>query len=340
MTQQWTYKPIIMGSLKINDPVLLAPMAGVTDRPMRQMVRRYGVGLCYSEMIASQAMIRANDKTLKMSESADEDGPLAIQIAGSDPEVMAVAAKMNADRGACLIDINCGCPVKKITKGVAGSALMKEPELAARNMEAVVKAVDIPVTVKMRLGWDYDNLNAPKLAYLAQEAGACAITVHGRTRQQFYNGTANWKLINDVVKAVSIPVIANGDIFTPQDALQALTESQAAGVMVARGIYGRPWLPSHIIHYLQTGEIKQEPNLEEKFALLTQHFNAMVSHYGETTGVRMARKHMSWYSRGLHSSAEFRSSVNKLKTAEAVRSALQQYFEHQLSITNDRISSG
>ncbi len=325
-----------MGTLQIDDPVLLAPMAGVTDRPMRQMTRHYGVGLCYSEMIASQAMIRANDKTLKMSESADEDGLLAIQIAGSNPEVMATAAKMNADRGACLIDINCGCPVKKITKGIAGSALMKEPDLAARTIEAVVKAVDIPVTVKMRLGWDHENINAPKLAYLAQEAGACAVTVHGRTRQQFYKGTANWKLINDVVKAVDIPVIANGDIFTPQDALQALNQSKAAGIMVARGIYGKPWLPSHIIHYLKTGQLKQEPNLEEKFALLTRHFDAMVKHYGELTGVRMARKHMSWYSKGLHSSAEFRSVVNKLKSAEAVRSALQQYFELQLTMINSR----
>ncbi len=324
--------PLDFGTFTIDAPVLLAPMAGVTDRPMRSMVRNYGVGLCYSEMIASQAMIRANDKTLKMSESADEDGLLAIQIAGSDPEVMAKAAQMNAQRGACLIDINCGCPVKKITKGIAGSALMKELDLAARNIEAVVKAVDIPVTVKMRLGWDHENLNAPKLAYLAQESGAQLITVHGRTRQQFYNGTADWKAIKPVVEAVDIPVIANGDIFTPQDALQALHDSTANGVMVARGIYGKPWLPAHIIHYFNTGEILPEPDLSEKFDLLTRHFEAMVAHYGETTGVRMARKHMSWYSKGLHSSAEFRATVNKLKSADAVRDALKQYFEHQMKL--------
>lgn len=323
-------KPIHLNGFTIEEPVLLAPMAGVTDRPMRKMVRHYGVGLCYSEMIASQAMIRANDKTLKMSESADDDGPLAIQIAGSHPESMAQAAKMNEDRGACLIDINCGCPVKKITKGVAGSALMKEVDLAARNIEAVVEAVKIPVTVKMRIGWDHDSLNAAELALKAQEAGAQMITVHGRTRQQFYNGTADWSQISKVVDAVDLPVIANGDIFSPEAAEQALKISKADGVMVARGIYGKPWLPSYITHYLKTGEILNEPSLEEKYTLLINHFNEMINHYGEYTAVRMARKHMGWYSKGLRSSSEFRGSVNKLKEASEVKQALENYFEAQI----------
>ncbi len=323
-------KSIKIGNMDIPSPVLLAPMAGVTDKPMRQMVRSYGVGLCYSEMIASQAMVRANDKTLRMSSQMDDDKPLAIQIAGSNPQIMAEAAKMNADRGACLIDINCGCPVKKIVKGIAGSALMQDIELAARNVEAIVKAVDIPVTVKMRLGWDSENMNAPQLAYLAQEAGASLVTVHGRTRQQFYKGFADWKTIANVVKAVHIPVIANGDIFSPQDAKEALKQSGAYGVMVARGVYGKPWLPQHIIYYLQTGQILAEPNLEEKYKLITQHFEAMIDFYGEYTGVRMARKHMGWYSKGLKESAEFRRNINRLKSADEVRTQLHSYFQAQL----------
>ncbi len=323
-------KSIKIGNIDIALPVFLAPMAGVTDKPMRQMVRAYGVGLCYSEMIASQAMVRANDKTLRMSSPVDDDKPLAVQIAGSNPQIMAEAAKMNADRGACLIDINCGCPVKKIVKGIAGAALMQDIELAARNIEAVVKAVDIPVTVKMRLGWDYDNLNAPQLAYLAQEAGAQMVTVHGRTRQQFYNGTANWEAIGNIVKAVHLPVIANGDIFSPQNAKQALEQSGACGIMVARGIYGKPWLPQHIIHYLQTGQLLDEPSLEEKYKLIVSHFEAMIDFYGEYTGVRMARKHMGWYSKGIKESAAFRASVNKLKNADEVRAQLHSYFQSQL----------
>ncbi len=332
MTHNNILKSIKIGNIDITNPVLLAPMAGVTDKPMRQMVRAYGVGLCYSEMIASQAMVGANDKTLRMSSQMDDDKPLAIQIAGSDPKIMAEAAKMNADRGACLIDINCGCPVKKIVKGVAGSALMQNIELAARNVEAIVEAVDIPVTVKMRLGWDYDSLNAPQLAYLAQEAGASLVTVHGRTRQQFYNGNANWEAIADVVQAVDIPVIANGDIFSPQDAKTALEQSGAQGVMIGRGIYGKPWLPSHIIHFLKNGEILEEPSLQEKYKLITQHFKAMIDFYGEYTGVRMARKHMGWYSKGLRESADFRRRVNKLKTADEVWQQLHSYFEAQLAI--------
>lgn len=336
MTKKIQLNKIEFGSVTIEKPVLLAPMAGVTDKPMRKIVRDYGVGLCYSEMIASQAMVRANDKTLKMSEAADDDGPLAIQLAGSDPKIMAEAAKMNADRGACLIDMNCGCPVKKIVKGIAGSALLQDIDLAARNIEAMVKAVDIPVTIKMRLGWDYENVNADKLAYLAQEAGASMVTVHGRTRQQFYNGTANWQMIKKVVDAVTIPVIANGDIFTPEDAQKALEDLGAAGVMVARGIYGKPWLPAYITHYLEHGEILEEPDLAHKYKLILAHFEAMVEHYGDIAGVRMSRKHMGWYSKGLRESADFRRHINKLKDANEVRDELHRYFEEQLNMQATR----
>ncbi len=317
---------IQIGPLTLDAPVILAPMSGVTDLPFRRLVKRLGAGLVVSEMIASQAMIRENRRTLTRASVETEGQPMAVQLAGCAPADLAEAAKLCEDRGAALIDINMGCPAKKVTGGAAGSALMRDEDLAGRLLEATVTAVSIPVTLKMRTGWNDENRNAPRLARIAEESGIKMVTVHGRTRCQFYTGRADWAFIRRVKEAVSIPVIGNGDVTTPDEARALLDESGADGVMIGRGCYGRPWFPRQVIRFLADGTREPDPPLDEQYRILVGHFDDMVVHYGPEIASRVARKHVAWYSKGLPSSAEFRAEVNRIGDPAGVRAAIDRFY--------------
>ena len=322
---------ISIGPLDLELPVILAPMSGVTDAPFRRIVKGLGAGLVVSEMIASQAMIRQTRESLKRARAEAETYPLAVQLAGCEPEVMAEAARLCVALGARLIDINFGCPVKKVVNKEAGSVLMRDLPGAARILRATTRAVPVPVTLKMRTGWDATQRNAPELAHIAEDCGIRMVTVHGRTRCQLYRGRADWAFVRRVKQAVGIPVVVNGDIRDLDDVTQALEDSSADGVMIGRGAMGRPWFLRQVMDFLASGARTPDPSPAVRCAILLEHYEAMLSTHGVARGLRMARKHLSWYSKGLPGGAEFRVEINRLDDPALVKAAIADLYAPHLA---------
>ena len=315
-----------IGPHQLKNNLLVAPMAGVTDRPFRQLCKLMGAGMAVSEMVASNSLLWGSEKTRRRANHEGEVDPIAVQIAGADPMMMAEAAQYNVDQGAQIIDINMGCPAKKVCNVMAGSALLQNEPLVMRIVQAVVRAVSVPVTLKIRTGWDRGSRNAVSVAKLAEDAGIQALAVHSRTRACAYTGEAEYDTIAAVKSAVRIPVIANGDITTPEKARRVLAYTGADAVMIGRAAQGRPWIFREIEHYLKTGTHLPPPEVEEIHRVLTAHLGDLYAFYGEHTGVRMARKHISWYTKGLAGSAAFRHAMNQLQTCAEQLAAVDEFF--------------
>jgi tRNA-dihydrouridine synthase B len=315
-----------IGPYQLKNNLVVAPMAGVTDRPFRQLCKKMGAGLAVSEMVTSNSLLYGSAKTLRRANHEGEVEPKSVQIAGADPKMLAEAAKYNVDNGAQIIDINMGCPAKKVCNVMAGSALLKDEPLVTQILEAVVKAVNVPVTLKTRTGWDKQHKNVLTVARIAEASGIQALTIHGRTRACLYTGHAEYDTIAEVKSRINIPVIANGDITTPEKAKLVLDKTGADAVMIGRAAQGRPWIFREIEHYMKTGTHLPPPEVAEIHQVLLDHLADLYDFYGEVTGVRVARKHISWYTKGLVGSANFRHAMNQLPTVEEQLSAVNEFF--------------
>lgn len=325
-----------IGPHLLKNKLIVAPMAGVTDRPFRQLCKKMGAGMAVSEMVSSNSLLWGSAKTQRRANHDGEVSPISVQIAGADPQMLATAARYNVDNGAQIIDINMGCPAKKICNVMAGSALLQDEKLVGRILDSVVNAVDVPVTLKIRTGWDKQHKNALSVARIAESSGVQALAIHGRTRACAYTGTAEYDTIAAVKAAISIPVIANGDITTPEKAEEILAYTKADAVMIGRAAQGRPWIFREIDHYLATGQKLPPPEVAEIHEVLTKHLYDLYEFYGEYSGVRIARKHISWYTKGLMGSAHFRQSMNQLQTSNQQISETNGFFS-KLAETGHRL---
>ncbi|MFW5981769.1 MAG: tRNA dihydrouridine synthase DusB [Halanaerobiaceae bacterium] len=316
-----------ISDIEIESPVFLAPMAGISDYPYRQIIQEMGCELLYSEMVSSKGLVYGSDRSYELMEyNKETDSYFAIQLFGEDAHFMAEAAKIIEETvQPAIIDINMGCPMPKIVKNGSGAALMKDKELAGEIIRAVVEAVNLPVTFKIRSGWDEDNINADEIALIGEEAGASAVAVHGRSREQFYNGQANWDIIRLVKNKVDIPVIGNGDIFSPEDARRMIDESQCDGVMIGRGAQGNPWLLKRTIHFLSTGMLLPEPSYDEIIKMALEHLKRSVEYFGEKIAVPRMRKHLAWYLKGLPFSTEIKTEINRIKNLSELNHLLNNY---------------
>ena len=320
-----------IGNVQLDNEVFLSPMAGVTDLPFRTICKEKGCGMLYTEMINAKALCYDDENTKKMLRMDKDEHPVAVQIFGSDPEFMGKAAIIMNQYPNEILDINMGCPAPKVIKNGDGSALMRNPKLAAEVLTAVVKNSEKPVTLKIRKGWDDDSVNAVEIAKIAEECGISALAIHGRTREQFYSGKADWDIIAEIKQAINIPVIGNGDVFEVEDAVNMLEKTKCDAIMIGRGAQGNPWIFNRINHYMKTGEILPEPTLEEKITTAIRHMNLAVDEHGDYVAVREMRKHIGWYLKGLKNSAKYRDQINKIPDYKEVIAMLEEYMQHSLT---------